>query len=475
MNAIYARVSTEDQARTGYSLADQVRQCRQKLVSMGLTNIKEYIDDGYSGEFLDRPHLDRLRNDLRNKLITHIAVYDPDRLSRNLTNQLLIADEIEKANAQLMFVTGDYDASPEGRLFFSIRGAISAFEKAKIRERTMRGKRSKALSGKLVQNDELFGYDYDSENSMYMINPDEAEIVKLMFHLYTTRMYGISSLRAELKSIGVLNRKGNPFDSSTLHKMLCNETYAGTKWTFKTYDKTIGQKKRQKTARDQSEWIAVTVPAIIDQDTFNKAVECRRLNKVTAKRNTKTEYLLQNIIRCDACGYAMRGVRYPRKDKEYMYYVCTAYVNNIECNDSKSIPVKELDEAVWTEMQAATKKKQGLNIFRPKDLQPVPGKSKMESQLAKLKKRQAAILKWVADGTIEIDAAEKDLQGINKEMNAIQNALGKIAEPARAKEIDNDLFINAQTFEQKRYALLQSGIRVFARRENGTTSYAIRL
>ena len=128
MNAIYARVSSEEQAKSGYSLGDQLQVCRNRLLSMGFTDIKEYIDDGYSGEYLDRPALEELRNALRNKLIQNICIYDPDRLSRNLTNQLLIADEIEKSAANLYFVTGDYDASPEGRLFFNIRGAISAFE-----------------------------------------------------------------------------------------------------------------------------------------------------------------------------------------------------------------------------------------------------------------------------------------------------------------------------------------------------------
>ena len=168
MNAIYARVSTDAQAETGYSISDQIRTCREHAEKNGL-EIVEYIDDGYSGEYLERPALERLRDDLRAKLIHNVIVYDPDRLSRNLTNQLLLADEIEKANAQLIFITHDYDASPEGRLFFSIRGAISAFEKAKIRERTLRGKRSKALSGKLTFNDDAYGYTYDKENSMCIV------------------------------------------------------------------------------------------------------------------------------------------------------------------------------------------------------------------------------------------------------------------------------------------------------------------
>ncbi|MDF2876624.1 MAG: Resolvase protein [Sporomusa sp.] len=476
MDAIYARVSTDEQAKTGYSLGDQVSQCRHKLLSLGFTNIKEYIDDGYSGEFLDRPHLDHLRDDLRHGHIKNIVVYDPDRLSRNLTNQLLIADEIEKAGAQLMFVTGDYDCSPEGRLFFSIRGAIAAFEKAKIRERTMRGKRAKALSGKLVFNDDAYGYAYDSEACMYVINADEAIIIRLIFDLYTSRMYGVNSLRAELKALGIVNRKGEPFNASTLHRMLVNETYAGIKWAFKTYDKAIAQKKRKKTIRDQSEWIPIIVPAIISRETWEKTIECRRHNKATAKRNTKYEYLLQNIIRCEACGYAMHGVTYPRRNsKDYSYYVCTSYINGHECPDKKNVPSKELEEAVWSDLLAMAKKKKGFSVLHKKDTDQLSAKIGLEKQLENLRKRTAAIIKWVANGTININDAERDLLVINKEIASAQLAINKIITLPVARSIKNEDFINAETFEQKRRALLNAGIKISTKREDSTTVYKIRL
>lgn len=472
MNAIYVRVSTDMQAETGYSIADQVRSCRAHAEKLGL-EIVEYIDDGWSGEYIERPALDRLRSDLRAKLINNVIVYDPDRLSRNLTNQLILADDIEKAGANLIFLTHDYDASPEGKMFFSIRGAISAFEKAKIRERTMRGKRSKALSGKLVFNDGLYGYDYDKDNAMYIINEPEAANVRIIFDLYTTRGYGTTSLWAEIKAMGMVSRNGKPFVLSTLNTMLCNETYAGTKRCFRAHDKAVGQKKRQKTIRAESEWITVTVPALITQETWKKAVECRRLNKVTAKRNRKTEYLLGNLIRCMGCGYALHGVNYRRGEKEYPYYICTAYINNNECAIRKCIPAKELDDAVWAELTTAAKKKNGLSMYKDKPNQDVSVKANLEIQLVKLKKRQSAILKWVSDGTVDIEAAENDLQGINKEITSVKTAINSLTTIPNAKEINPASILSAQTYEEKRRVLLQNNITVLAKKENGVTSYSI--
>ncbi|MBP2659560.1 MAG: Resolvase protein [Firmicutes bacterium] len=474
MNAIYARVSTDAQAETGYSISDQIRTCREHAEKNGL-EIVEYIDDGYSGEYLERPALERLRDDLRAKLIHNVIVYDPDRLSRNLTNQLLLADEIEKANAQLIFITHDYDASPEGRLFFSIRGAISAFEKAKIRERTLRGKRSKALSGKLTFNDDAYGYTYDKENSMCIVNPEEAEIVKLIFQLYTTRNYGVNSLYVELKSMGVLNRKGKPFGLATIDYMLANETYAGTKWSFKQYLKNVGPKKRERSIRDKSEWIPITVPAIIDRETWEKSVECRRINKVVAKRNSKHDYLLSSIIRCAGCGYAMRGVNYHRGNKDYRYYVCTAYINGHECDYRKTISSQELDDAVWAELTEAAKSKHGLSIYQNNTTDTTAVKIDLEKQLAKLKKRQSAIVKWVADGILETEAAEKDLQSISKEVAATKNALSALAVIPSVKSISSKDILKATSFEEKRRLLIAYGIKVFAKRENGSIVYTIKV
>ena len=180
--AIYVRVSTQEQAEHGYSLGTQMEACRQKAQELGAVTIREYIDDGQSGEFLDRPALTELRKGLKGKEFDLVIVYDPDRLARNLAHQLIVAEEIEKAAADLVFVSVTFEQSPEGRLFFSIRGAISSFEKEKIKERTMRGKRGKAAKCKVVTNSNPLGYDYDEANSMYVINDEEAKLVRKIFN-----------------------------------------------------------------------------------------------------------------------------------------------------------------------------------------------------------------------------------------------------------------------------------------------------
>lgn len=465
MNAIYARVSTEEQAKSGYSLESQILACQKFISANAFAEAEIYRDDGFSGEFIERPELERLRNDLYGKLINHVFVYDPDRLSRKLSHMLLLADEINAAGAELHFMTGDYDASSEGKLFFSLRGAIAEFEKDKIRERTVRGKRSKALSGKLVYNDKAYGYKYDADKSMYVIDEVEAEVIKTIFTLYTTQMYGVRSLKAELNANGILNRKGKPFTLSNLNRILSNEMYAGTKWAFKRYDKTIGQHQKKTIKRDQSEWIPIPVPAIIDIETFNKSTQFRKSNTRMSSRNAKHDYLLRNMIRCSECGYVMVGQHTKWHANDYYYYRCSARANDNLCSNTAYVPAAELDEKVWNVILLAAQEGRDLKNINPVDKQDHTAKTKLEIHLSKLNEMQAAMLKWVREGTVTISAADKELQPLRKEIAATQVALNHANKKVAVTQIvPPDDIINATTFNQKRDAIIRMGMTISVKR-----------
>ncbi|WP_246772890.1 recombinase family protein [Paenibacillus polymyxa] len=126
MIGIYPRVSTDEQARTGFSIDFQIREGKKKA---GTDDVKIYSDEGYSGEFLERPGLTQLRKDVKAGIITKVICLDPDRLARKLMLQLIITDEFERSGAELIFINGDYAKTPEGQLFYSMRGAIAEFEK----------------------------------------------------------------------------------------------------------------------------------------------------------------------------------------------------------------------------------------------------------------------------------------------------------------------------------------------------------
>jgi site-specific DNA recombinase len=134
--ALYARVSTEDQGK-GFSIPTQIDACQQLAMREGYTVPEAYvlIDDGISGTTMERPSLRKLRDLGNARAIMAAIVYDPDRLSRNLGHQLLLAEEFERANVMLLIVSHPLEQGPEGWLFFQMRGALAEYERAKNLER----------------------------------------------------------------------------------------------------------------------------------------------------------------------------------------------------------------------------------------------------------------------------------------------------------------------------------------------------
>jgi site-specific DNA recombinase len=483
MNAIYVRVSTDEQAHSGYSLQDQISSCRSRLLSLGLTDIQEYIDDGYSGEFLERPALDRLRDDLRAKLIKTVIVYDPDRLSRNLTNQLLLSDDIEKANAQLMFVTGDYDASPEGRLFFSMKGAISAYEKAKIGERTARGRRAKARSGKVVMNNKPYGFDWDAQNSTYIINEEEAKVIHLVYDLCLKHNWGAPRITEELYERGIRNREGKQFNNVHIYRIMTKELYCGTAYASQISTKKIGQYKIQVTNIPPEDWISISIPAIETRERWQQVQKVMEQNGRLSKRNAKRNYLLRGIVKCGICGMGMVANKIKATGNIHHYYRCVTKssphyrLHTTKCLN-RYIPVDLLEESVWEAFVAIASGDAALSDFLRTEKVP---EDHME-EIAKLAKKQdeaiklkADIMKWRRTNLIDSDTAESELQSVNKELYSINTQLAILQKSQdKLKQItilSPEEILNANTAEKKRQVLLQSNIEVHVTRIGKTPEF----
>ena len=147
--AIYARVSTDLQEKE-QTIRSQLEALRGYVLERGYIIVAEYIDDGYSGATLDRPGLDRLRDALRTGEMDVVVFHSPDRLARKAVYQGLVLEEIEKARVRVEFLNYPVDDSPESRMLLGMQGLFAEYERAKIMERTRRGKLQRAREGALV-------------------------------------------------------------------------------------------------------------------------------------------------------------------------------------------------------------------------------------------------------------------------------------------------------------------------------------
>jgi len=423
MNAIYVRVSTEEQAKKGYSLGDQLQSCQMHLLKQGHTDFIEYIDDGYSGEFSDRPAFLTLRDDIRAGRINIVVVYDPDRLARKLAVQLLFNEEIEKANVQLQFVTGDYDASPEGRLFFSMRGAIAEFEKEKIKDRTMRGKRKKASQGMILQDFGLYGYDYDPATSNYFINEEQAKVIREIFRLVIDGKMSIEGVQKELQKRIIYSPKGRKtWPASSIFNVLKNKTYTGTFQSMRIKEKKDGIRSKQRSIRPENEWIPVSVPVIIDELTWQAAQRQLKQNKATPRKTMNHAYLVGGIIFCGVCGRRMlmhhnmfaSGITKP-------YYQCSAhrYANlrsaGVTCA-SRSLPADLFDQDVWDQLIEGIYDHDKMKEHLPQQAEPVTDHSEELKRVVEVEsdliKRRQTLIKWSGQKKITESEADEELDQI---------------------------------------------------------------
>ena len=444
--AIYVRVSTTEQADKGYSIGTQLEACRSKVheVAAGKPfNIREFVDDGFSGEFIERPHFTDLRTAVINKEFDYVIVYDPDRLSRNLGHQLIVAEDIERSGAKLIFVSVKFEESSEGKLFFNMRGAISAYEKEKIKERTMRGKKGKALKGKLVNNAHPFGYTYDSEKSMYVVDENQAKIVRMIYDLIVNEKKGTSLICKELNALGIPSpRSKSSWIVSSVHRIITNTLYKGVINSMKYRSEKTGLKSKKRILRPEAEWIPIKVPAIVSEEIWQAAQNQLQDNKDVSKRNLKRDYLLAGLVYCAICGRKMTICH--SGTGAISYYVCLSqksaaftYSAQERCA-ARRIPTEHLDRYVFNYLKQAF-----INPALIKSLCKAPKDEDTSNIQAKLDdiarnknemvKGRESIMQWFRQKLITEQEAQKQLMDMKHQLMDLERVEKSYLEELQSK------------------------------------------
>jgi site-specific DNA recombinase len=122
------------------TIQSQLAELRKQVAAAGHALVKEYIDDGYSGLLLDRPGLDQLRTDAKSGVYDAIHFLDADRITRDVSYQRIIISELLKRGKQIIIKGKNYVDIPENKFTVTVLGAVAEIERAKIIERTTRGR-----------------------------------------------------------------------------------------------------------------------------------------------------------------------------------------------------------------------------------------------------------------------------------------------------------------------------------------------
>lgn len=337
---VYGRVSTDEQAKRGFSIPSQLEQCRAYCLRYGFSVSIELTDDE-SGAIIGRDGIARMRELVRSGAVDRVVVWRQDRLARDELSYFTLRNEFRKHGVEVHAVNrgGKVDG-----LYASIEAVLDADEKDRIRERTMRGRKDKALRGKIVgHGSPPYGYVRTGDGEQITWNVDEiaARVVRSIFEWHANELLAPAEIAlrlteqhaptpSERRASAAANRKKpvNHWNRETVRWILRNQTYTGTFYAYRTAQ-PLGDEPSKRPAlkvNPRADWVPITVPAIVDQALFDAAQ--RRLDAAPqlAFRNTKREYLIGRRVRC-TCGRAATGGTSSlsgRNTKRYAYYSCNS-------------------------------------------------------------------------------------------------------------------------------------------------------
>lgn len=346
MRAIsYGRVSTEDQVKN-YSIPTQLEAMRLYATEHDFEIVKECVDEGVGGATLNRRALNELREYVRNGGADAVIVYDPDRLARNMIQLMVLADEFERQDVQLHFVTQSMGQTPEDKMLFGMKGLFAEYERTKLLERTMRGKLRKASQdGRQPGGRSLYGYSLI--DGRHTILEEEAEVVRMVFDWLANDGLTLRSIQKKLNGMEVSTRKGTTlWNHSVLHRLVRDQAYTGDWYYNKTERITkanVNSSLQKMKPREQ--WVSVSIPAIISHETFDAAQRQLARNSEFCNRNVKRQYLLSGLIRCGKCGYNYSA----RTMRDTIYYTCNSKLGHVNAVSCKSPGVRGdmIEPVVW--------------------------------------------------------------------------------------------------------------------------------
>lgn len=326
--AIYLRVSTEEQAREGYSISGHMKKLKAFCISQSWDVAGIYADEGISAKDMNRPELKRMIKDIKNNKIDCVLVYRLDRLTRSVFDLYKLLETFEKHDCKFKSATEVYDTTTAmGRMFITIVAALAQWERENMGERISFGYEEKVRQGKCPLNSAPIGYDLDKEESKLYINEKEAIVVRALFDKYIEGL-GSNRLIRYLNDNNLLTKQGRKWSSATLFQVIRSPVPAGgIVWKRKTY-------------WDMHE-------PIITRDRWDEAQRLRKARREVSPRSVSSPHIFTRMIPCPRCNQNLVGTNstshYKGNKTTYYYYRCSNKKIGT-CDYKHSIGQKKLEE-----------------------------------------------------------------------------------------------------------------------------------
>ena len=456
--AIYARVSTGNQAAQDISIPDQIAQCEQYCKQKDWQVVRNYVDAGASATNDNRVEFQAMIAEACSAVnpFNVVMVHSQSRFARNTFDLLHYTKKLEKAGVQFVSITQDVGTSEQADILRTILGAMDEYQSREASKHTSRSMLENTRQGFWNGSRPPYGYrTYVAEKrgrrnkKKLEVAPQEAEIVKLIFKYYVhgdgqSGPMGLRAIAYRLTQDGERTRKGGKFLLQFVQRVLTNETYVG-RYYFNKKDKNGNPKP-------EDEWVLLETPKIVGDELFHAAKERLHHNSIssTPSRVINGPTLLAGIAHCGKCGSSMRIAT--GKGGRYRYYKCKARLKSEgKVCDSCLAPAQKLDDLVVNLLCDAVLSPEHLQVLLPKLIENAQRRTqsygertdRLKDEGRRVKNQLERILHEICRTDLPIDATMKSF------IKELQDKSAETDRTIHRLEQENAIPINSLTLDDR--------------------------
>src|SRR5215212_4657436 len=482
---LYARVSTDEQAKKGYSILDQLGTLRDYAVREGYEVVEECVDDGWSGADPDRPGIRRVMELAEAGAVEIVVAVKRDRFFRSRLYRLLMDRDLQECGTKLEALNDTGNRIGDG-----VQDDFAEWEREQITERTMRGKLQKARQGKIIAGRlPNYGFRFTPDRNGYKVDEAAMRVVR---HIFSELASGVAvnGVCAALDADGVpppgaakkwqrtfvrdcafddayaphtveeLETLG--LSSEVLEKLDPGGLY-GVWWYNRRETRTVRvplsgghyRKGKQIRKKPKREWIPVPVPASgVPREDVVRARERLEGRVKYSNAQMRLWELSGGVLRCPDCGRALVAVSawkgYTRKDgtrKRHFHYSCRARRQRGKeaCSYSRTPNASKIEAEVWEAVKAVLldpdRLERGLDAYLEAERRKDGGDLEEEARaftnrIAEADRRRAAFQDLAADGLMEREELRAKLDALSHVRAAAEEGLCALEERRRkAREL----------------------------------------
>ena len=418
---VYIRVSTEDQAREGFSLGEQEEKLLQLCNFKDLEVYKVYKDAGISAKDMEhRPQFQAMLQDMKEGKINYIVAYKLDRITRSVRDLEELISVLEQYNCFLLCDRDDVNTSTaNGRFFVRMLTVLSQLEIEIVSERTKFGLNGAIKSGH-IPGQRPFGYKSAEDKRMVIDNATRPYIEKI-FDLYLEGK-SFQQIANYFKENDIYPKK--KWRDTTIQKIIDNKIYMGD---YEQY-KRIGKQENL----EPIVYMNVVEPII----SRAKWEECQRQKERNQRTYTRDRiYTFFQRLKCPDCGRIMKCKGSGGIKRRYMYYTCEHCHINFNENHVEQLLESFIYDLLEYDMAV---KKFFLPILEDKNSKI--DTNSIDKEIKILEKQRDRIKQAYIKGIVEMDDFKEDYKLIE---DKLANLEGKKLE-----------LINLETFNYSPHELL---------------------